>query len=289
MIEITNDILIVQIAEKGAEIQSIKNQTTGLEYMWNGNPQYWGKHSPVLFPIVGGLKDNQYTYNGKQYHLGRHGFARDVNFTVIEKTRHSVLLGITDTEENLKKYPFHFQFTIQYVLHEATIIIRYGIKNLGKEHLLFSVGAHPAFNVPLTKGTEFEDYYLQFETTENAPIFPLDDHGMTELEAIPFLKNTDTLPLQKSLFYKDALVFKSLQSKTISIKNDKNPHGLTVAFAGFPFMGIWSAKDADFVCIEPWHGIADNVATSGNLEEKEGIITLLPAQAVDYSWSITTF
>lgn len=286
MITLSNDILSLTIAEKGAELQSVKNAPTGLEYIWEGDPAFWGKHSPVLFPIVGGLKDNEYEYAGRKYSLGRHGFARDTVFTVVDHTGTSAVFAISETEETLQNYPFPFQFFVQYVLENDTLSVRYKVKNTGQGEMFFSVGAHPAFKVPLEAGEDFEDYYLRFNAVENAGIYPLDANGQVESQSVPFLENTDILPLKKELFYKDALVFKGLQSTAISIESKKSDHGLTVSFAGFPYMGIWSAKDADFVCIEPWDGIADSVHTAGKLEAKEGIIPLEPAQYFDAEWSV---
>lgn len=288
MIQLENENLQIQIAEKGAELQSV--QANGLEYMWSGDPAFWGKHSPVLFPIVGGLKNNTYTFQGKSYQLGRHGFARETVFTVLEKPKDgTVLLGIADTEETKKIYPFSFQFFIRYTLKNNHLYIDYTVKNTDHQDLYFSVGAHPAFRIPLEKGLSFDDYALHFNQKEYADIYPLDENGQTLIKSVPFLQGTHTLPLEKSLFYKDALVFKDLKSNQMTLKTEKAQHGLTVSFDGFPYMGIWSAKDADFVCIEPWNGIADNVEASGDITKKEGIISLPPTKLFNAGWSVAFF
>ncbi|RAJ82043.1 galactose mutarotase-like enzyme [Chitinophaga dinghuensis] len=287
MIRLSNEKLTVDIAEKGAELQSIKRNDNSLEYMWSGDPAFWGKKSPVLFPIVGGLKNNSYHYNGQEYTLGRHGFARDMNFTVVEQGPDNVLFSLVATEETLKVYPFHFIFSIRYVLTDTKITVSYHVKNTGNEMMYFSVGAHPAFKVPVAEGSSFTDYYLHFSHTENAGRWPLSEKGLIEMEPTPLLNNTQKLPLEKSLFYEDALVFKHLASNQISIKSDLTSYGVTVQFDDFPYMGIWSAKDANFVCIEPWCGIADNVYTTSELAAKEGINALHPGQLFDRSWSVT--
>lgn len=288
MIQLKNEFVQVRIAEKGAELQSIK--ANGLEYMWSGDPAFWGKHSPVLFPIVGGLKNNSYTFKGQTYQLGRHGFARDTVFTVLEQPNdHSVVLGISDTETTKKVYPFAFEFLLHYTLVGNRLHVDYTVKNIDEQDLYFSVGAHPAFVVPVEKDLAFNDYYLQFSQIENANIYPLDDNGQTLRESVPFLKNVDVLPLEKSLFYKDALVFKDLKSTEISIKSDKSEHGLSVSFKGFPYMGIWNAKDADFVCIEPWNGIADSEDADGDITRKEGILSLAPGQLFTAGWFVSVF
>jgi len=144
--------------------------------------------------------------------------------------------------------------------------------------------AHPAFKVPLVNGTAFTDYYLHFNQTENAGKWPLSKEGLIETETHPSLTNTDTLPLTKELFYGDALVYKHLASDTIAILSNKTKHGLSLSYKGFPYMGIWSAKDADFVCIEPWCGIADDVNTTQQLTEKEGINLLQAKENFEVSW-----
>lgn len=287
--QISNNILTVSIAEKGAELQSIVNSNTGLEYMWSGDAAFWGKKSPVLFPIVGGLLNNQYTYEKRVYHLNRHGFAREEVFTVTDKTAGSITFTLVDSEQTRENYPFAFNFSLTYTLTANKINVTYNVKNIDEKQLLFSVGGHPAFKVPVAPGTAFTDYYLHFSSVENAGRYPLDAGGQLETFTTPVLNNTDTMPLTKQLFYKDALVFKHLKSTAISIKSNTTPHGLTVHFEGFPFMGIWNAKDADFVCIEPWCGIADSVDTTGELQEKEGINQLAPGEVFERTWSVEVF
>ncbi|MFB6457392.1 aldose 1-epimerase family protein [Chitinophaga sp. Hz27] len=285
MVRLSNEKLTVTIAEKGAELQSIIRNDNSFEYMWSGNPDFWGKKSPVLFPIVGGLKHNSYQYNGQTYTLGRHGFAREMNFVVTEQGPDSVLFSLIDNEATHKVYPFKFIFSVRYVLTADELKVTYHVKNTGDELMYFSVGAHPAFKVPLAEGSAFTDYYLEFEKVENAGRWPLTAEGQIAAFSVPFLNNTNKLPLQKSLFYEDALVFKNLASHTISIKSDLTGYGIRVHFEGFPYMGIWSAKDADFVCIEPWCGIADSETATGDLTEKEGINVLHPGQLFDRTWS----
>jgi galactose mutarotase-like enzyme len=289
MLRIENETLQVTIAPQGAELQSIIRKDLDQEYLWSGDPAFWGKKSPVLFPIVGGLKKNQYQHGMQTYPLSRHGFARDMAFEVVQQHASSVTLSISSNEETLQKYPFHFSFSISYTVEGESLHVTYDVQNTGKENLLFSVGGHPAFKVPVAAGTSFEDYYLEFNATENAGVWPLSDEGLIETAPVPFLQNTNTLPLTKALFFKDALVFKQLKSTTISLKSHQTPHGLRVTFKGFPFMGIWSAQNADFVCIEPWCGIADGVYASGNLLEKEGINSLNPGTSFSRTWSVTLF
>lgn len=286
---IANDILTIQISTKGAELQSIFNHATGLEYVWNGDANFWGKKSPVLFPIVGGLKNGTYSYKNKSYKLGRHGFARDMEFVVTQVTKSSIEYTLESNEQTLALYPFSFNFLVTYTIEENILTCTYTVENTGDENMFFSCGAHPAFAIPLTENTNFEDWELQFSAIENTGKWPLSADGLIEQASINFLNNTQTLPLTKSLFYSDALVFKNLASNKISILSNKSKHGLTMQFDGFSYYGIWSAKDANFVCLEPWCGIADNTLTSGKLEEKEGIIELEPQNIWQKNWQVSLY
>jgi galactose mutarotase-like enzyme len=284
MPELFNDQLQIVIAEKGAELQHIIRKDSQQEYLWSADPAFWAKKSPVLFPIVGTLKNNAYTYKGKNYTLGRHGFARDHVFTVKEQTATRIVFTLTDTEHTLPVYPFNFTFSVIYTLEKDVLTVQYLVENTGADTMYFSVGAHPAFKVD-----DYESYYLSFNKEENTDLWPLTAGGLIEKTPVPYLQNTTTLPLKHSLFYQDALVFKHLKSTTITLKSDKHAHGLEMNVEGFPFMGIWAAKDASFVCIEPWCGIADSVDASGELSEKEGINKLLAGQTFERHWSARFF
>ena len=289
MYQIANETLTVHVAAKGAEIQSVFHTKTQLEYMWNADPAFWSKKSPVLFPIVGGLKNNTYEYAGKKYTLNRHGFARESVFTVTEKTNNSITFSLGYNKKSLLVYPFHFRFSITYRLDDNQLSVTYLVENVGNELMYFSVGAHPAFAVPLVQGTEFNDHYLKFNKWENSGKWPLSSEGLIEKESTAFFENSDSLPLSKELFYKDALVFKKINSNAISILNHKNKHGLELSFENFPYLGIWSAKNADFVCIEPWCGIADSVNSSRNIVEKEGINSIESNGVFTRKWSVRVF
>ncbi len=289
MFEISNKILTVQISAAGAELQSIINKDNSLEYMWSGDPAFWGKKSPVLFPIVGGLKNGSYQHQGITYQLGRHGFARERVFTVRSHSTESIRFSLVSDETTKEVYPFDFVFSIEYSLINNRLMVTYTVENIGDETLLFSVGAHPAFKVPIVDGTYYEDYRLVFSANETAGIYPLSVDGLIEKYTEPLLNNSNSIPLTKALFAKDALVFKELKSDFIGILNHKNQHGLKLHYTNFPFMGIWAAKNADFVCIEPWCGIADSVDASGELTEKEGINQLAPAEIFERSWTVEVF
>lgn len=286
---IENQILSVSVSTKGAELQGIRHMGNGLDYLWNGDEKFWGKKSPVLFPVVGGLKNNQYQFNDKSYVLTRHGFARDREFTVTRQEGDTLTFTLTSDESTLTLFPFSFKFSITYSLMGNRLITTYQVENTGTETMYFSLGGHPAFKVPLTGNTNFEDYYLAFNMAETSGCWPLSAEGLIEKKSLPFFQNTNLLPLKKSLFYQDALVFKDLRSTSVSLKSQKIPHGLTLHFEGFPFFGIWNAKNADFVCLEPWCGIADSVDTSGKLITKEGINSMKPGEKFTRNWQVEVF
>jgi galactose mutarotase-like enzyme len=289
MPSISNDSIAIEVATKGAELQSLYHKQHKLEYMWGGDPAIWGKHSPVLFPIVGELKNKTYQYNGQQYHLSRHGFARDMEFEVSEQRENSITFLLQSNEETLKKYPFPFQFSVVYTLAESSLQIAFIVQNAGSDNMLFSVGAHPAFKVPLVEGTGYEDYQLEFNKPETTGRWPISPDGLIETKSQPLFEKQTILPLKKELFSADAIVLKGLRSTSIAITSSATEHGLKVDFEKFPFLGIWSAKGGDFVCIEPWCGIADSVNASGNLKEKEGINTLEPSGTYEVSYRIELF
>ena len=282
-----NQILTIKINPKGAELTSIFNNKNRTEYMWNADPKFWGKSSPVLFPIVGSLKGNMYRFEGKEYSLSRHGFARDRDFMVEKSEESSIIFLLTHDENTLKVYPFKFEFRLVYTLENNTLKVTYLVKNIGENKMYFSVGGHPAFAVPLAENTVYEDYYLEFNKTEIFKRWGLTPEGLIETQPSDFLIDMDKLALTKELFYDDAIVFKNLNSTSVTLKTDKINHQLKFDFEGFPYLGIWAAKDADFVCIEPWCGIADSANHNQELTEKEGIICLDLGEIFERTWRVT--
>ncbi|MDY0905077.1 aldose 1-epimerase family protein [Pedobacter sp. CFBP9032] len=288
MITLENDYIKVSLAAKGAELQRLFSKETKLEYLWNGDDQYWGKHSPVLFPIVGALKNDSYTYKDKTYHLPRHGFARDQVFKTETISDTEAVFTLTETEESLKVYPFHFELKLKYQLKDRKLILTYEVINTGKEELLFSLGAHPAFAVPNTPNTDYTDYYLAFNADDNLTYWKL-DNGLIAKDTGNIKLDGHKLNLKHDLFYNDALVFKTMQSNCISLLNIKNDYGLHFHFDDFPFFGIWAATDAPFVCLEPWCGVADEVDHNLELPHKEGIVQLPAGQNWERFWEVECF
>jgi galactose mutarotase-like enzyme len=284
MFTIENNQLLVTIQSKGAELQSIIHKEHELEYLWSADPAFWPKKSPVLFPIVGALKENTFYYNGQAYQLSRHGFAREKDFTVTTQKTDAISFSISSNKDTLQQYPFPFRLTITYTLVADTLEVTYAVENTGASTMYFSIGGHPAFKVPLVEGTIYDDYELQFNKTENAGRWPIAAEGLLESQPLPLLNHTQVLPLSKALFMQDALVLKNLQSHAVTLASHKTPHGLQFDFSGFPYLGLWAAPGADFLCIEPWCGIADSVNSNQQLPEKEGIQTLAADGAFERAW-----
>lgn len=274
--------IIASFLEKGAELASLKNQS-GKEFIWEGNPEFWGKHSPVLFPIVGTLKNNSYLYDNHEYHLSRHGFARDRKFSVLSKSENSIVFSLSDSEETLAVYPFHFEFQIEYTLNENALEIRYHVINKNDFEMPFSLGAHPAF--ALSKN--FEDYSLEFETDQEL-VYHLLDHDLISEQTMNLNLTDKKLPLHYELFENDALVFESVPAKKITILENGKPR-IKVDFSDFPDLGIWTKVGAPFLCIEPWFGYSDSAASNGNITDKGGIQILSPEKTFEAAFSIQIF
>ncbi|MGQ1785526.1 aldose 1-epimerase family protein [Saccharicrinis sp. GN24d3] len=270
---IQNNFLSVSVLHKGAEISSLKSLKTGQEFMWNANPDIWGSHAPVLFPIIGCLKDGKYNYKGKEYSIPKHGILRNNENLELESiSKDSLTLKYTYDAHSLKMFPFEFEFYITFKLVESKLIVDHKVVNLGDNEMLFSLGAHPGFNCPLKEGEKYSDYYLEFEHSETDHTWNVSKEGLISGEAELVLDNTNILPLTDTLFDKDALIFKNLKSRLVSLKNKNNDTTLTLSFPDFNYLGIWAKPKAPFVCIEPWLGIADSEDSNGNFEEKEGVI-----------------
>ncbi len=249
----------------GAELISLKNNST--EYIWQGNPTFWGKHSPVLFPIVGTLKNNFFTHNNKEYQLSRHGFAREMEFEVVKKSENSVSFLLVSNEKTIENYPFDFQLLLTYTLTNNSLDVQYEVINTSEDEMFFSIGAHPAFALP----NSFENYALAFE--ENELHYNLLENDLLSNKQSILHLNNNQLNLNYDLFKNDALVFKQLKTKSITILENATPF-LKVHFSAFPNLGIWTKVNAPFICIEPWFGYSDSNESSGNLSEKEAILKL---------------
>lgn len=289
MFTIENNHLKVSIKTKGAELDALINKATGTDYLWSADPKFWPKKSPILFPIVGTLKNNTYYYKNKPYHLSRHGFARDHNFDLTSQTSDSLTMSLTSNEATLALYPFPFKLAITYTINSNKLEVKYLVHNEGTENMFFSIGGHPAFKLPLEKHLSYNDYFIEFSQIEDAKRWVISRDGLIEPTAYPFITNSNELHLSKELFSNDAVVFKYLNSESVTLKAKHGKHGLSLHFPRFPFLAFWAAPNADFVCIEPWCGIADATTTDQQLVNKEGINLLTPGETFERAWAVEVY
>lgn len=281
-----NDQWVVQIKSEGAELCSFTNKETGKEYMWQADPSVWARHAPVLFPVVGRLRKDKFHYQGKTYSMSQHGFARDREFSLVEQEKQRLVLGLTADEESMEMYPFNFILDIIYHLHENKLTITYKVSNKDQHAMLFSIGAHPAFATPNILNQQMQEYALVFEQPETLERH-LIENGLRTGKTILILENEQKLPLHPSLFEDDAIIFKDVKSKWVSLVVHSTGQKLVeMSIEHFPYLGIWQKVGADFVCIEPWLGITDHKDFEGDLNEKEGILSLEAEQSFVCNYSI---
>jgi galactose mutarotase-like enzyme len=289
MLSLENDFLSVSFDAKGAELRKVFHKKFKIDYLWNGDERVWNRCSPVLFPIVGKVKNNTYTYKGESFHLNQHGFARDTDFSVESQTADELVFAINSNEHTKQVYPFDFQLRIIYTLQGSKLTVAYKVINEGSEEMLFSIGAHPGFLCPIEQGLNFEDYYLEFEKEENTPRILLGENGVSRNTEDLFHAGNKKINLDFNLFgKKDAIILKGLKSTCMHLKSNLGARGLTFTFKGFPYMGIWT-KPGPFICIEPWFGLADYEDAEGKLETKEGICKLDAGQVFDASYAMEFF
>ena len=284
---ISNLQLQVIVLNKGTEIASIKSKSTEKEYIWQADPAIWGSHAPVLFPAIGSFKNDMCTINGKEYCIPKHGFIRhNENIVLKKRTTTSLHFELECSEETLKIYPFKFKFYITFELNKSKLVVSHKVENLDDGEIFFSLGAHPAFNCPINEGEVYSDYFLEFEKTEHASRTLLSQNGLISNRTELVLDNTNVLNLTPNLFNEDALIFKTLKSKRVSLKSRKSNQVLTVSYSDFNYLGVWAKPNAPFVCIEPWLGIADHENTDGDYLKKDGLISLPKGKIFEAKYSI---
>lgn len=270
--------LSVSINHLGAEVCSIKdnNQT---EFIWQADSE-WKRHSPVLFPIVGKLKNDEYILQNKKYKLTQHGFARDKKFSLLISNDNHCVFELQSSVETKQNYPFDFIFQISYTLIENILAINYKVINPSPQQLFFSVGAHPAFNC------SFSDYFLEFEKSDF--LITQLKNGLRKDTKKKLVVVNNKINLSKKLFENDALVFENFQVQKISLCSKSNNQKISLQSNNFPYFGIWSAKNCDkFICLEPWFGVADKENSDGDFQKKEGCISLGANDIFSCDYSIT--
>ena len=260
------------ISSHGAELVALRD-SSGLDYLWNGDPAWWPSHAPILFPIVGEVRGNALKVNGTSYPIGRHGFARGSTFDVVTTERTRCSLQLRANDQTRAHYPFEFALNVDYEIIGRQLRLRAEVVNRGEYVMPASLGFHPAFRWPLVPGVPNEAYAISFEKPEDKPIRRL-ANGLLAADAIPSPVHDKTLGLRDALFINDALIFDRLNSRRVTYGASTGP-SIEVQFDGMPYLGIWSKPGAGFVCIEPWHGFASPEDFNGELKDKPGM-TLVP-------------
>ncbi len=272
MFTIENETLLITISEKGAELQNVFHKPTQTEWLWQGNPAYWGKRSPILFPFVGALKEGTFTVLGQTFTMSKHGFARDMDFHATAISDHHLRFTLESSGVTLAQYPFEFTLTIDYILMDHHLTANITVRNIDHKPMIFSVGAHPAFNCPMDE----EAWQLVFDDMEHLESRCIDlPTGLIEPERTRDLGTIKTLPLTSDLFKQDALVFEKFNSRGVTLEKTDGTRRLRFEWFGLPLFALWTPS-APFICLEPWLGMADFMDSTGNLNEKYGTQSLDP-------------
>lgn len=289
---IKNERLSVTIAAHGAELSSIYDKANDRELVWQADPAFWNRHAPVLFPNVGKYYGGHFTYNGTDYPMGQHGFARDTEFEQAASGENFVTYRLCADEESKKVYPFDFVLEITHRLNGNRLTVEWNVKNTDNKEMYFTIGGHPAFNVNVLPDTDFEDYSLVFkEGTEKLSYVLLDAESGTAIgDKVYELELTDSkYALKKDMFDKDALVFDGGQIEWAALALPDGKPYIALESKGFPNFGIWSKPGAPYVCLEPWCGRCDNKGFEGEISEKPGIIALKAGETFKKSYDIIVY
>ena len=284
---IENKILKATVDTSGAQLQSVYSKATETEYLWQGDPAYWAGRAYNLFPTIGRMYKNTYTYDGNEYSLRCHGIARYRAFQLTDRTATKLTFRLTEDEDSLKEYPFKFEFFIRYELKEATLEISFIVKNTDEKELIFALGGHPGFNVPFGNGA-FEDYYLEFSEKTKVLFHTLSESKFMTGEKLPLpLTEGVRLPLRHELFDNDAAILGNT-CREISLKSKADPRYITVKYPDFRYLGVWHTPetDAPFVCIEPWSALPATDGVITDLSAKEDMTRLAPGKTYKTLWSI---
>ena len=277
-LELKKGGLRARIETLGAELVSCRSGD-GPEYIWTGEPAYWSGRNPLLFPVVGSLREGKVMISGRSYEMARHGFARRREFALEARGEDWARLALTESPDTLAAYPFPFRLTVEQRLEADGFSTAVTVENTGERPMPFCLGAHTGFRCPLEEGEAFEDYELVFPQRETCPTIPLREGLLDRARAVPCLEDTDTLPLDYRWFDAlDTLIFEGLRSRSVTLRSRRSGRGVRVSFDGFPMLAFWTVpgKRAPYLCIEPWHGCAAAWQEGPEFTDKAHCITLAP-------------
>jgi galactose mutarotase-like enzyme len=284
-----NEMATAEFDTFGGQLTSIKD-SAGTEYLWQGDKTYWSGQAPVLFPIVGSLRDKKASIGGnKTCCMERHGVVRKLEFKMAGATENSISFAICSSDETRARYPYDFKLIIKYILIKNSITTEYTVMNLNDEVMPFQIGGHPAFNCPLSKNEHFQDYVVEFEQAETADCpTPIPSTGLVDVtKRTRMLDDSTTIKMEHNLFKIDALIFDQLKSRKAKLYNPKTSKGVQISFADFSNLLIWSSSnDGPFVALEPWRGLATCNDESDVFEEKRGVRLLPSGKSDSFSFTV---
>lgn len=283
-----NDVLTVTVKDHGAELSSIRKGS--VEYLWQADPAFWGRHSPVLFPIVGSVWEKRYRVDGKEYELGQHGFARDMDFVMVSSSDTEVRYRLESSDETLAKYPWPFVLEIAYRLHGGKLDVIWEVMNPGSEDMYFQIGAHPAFNYPDYDPEKPERGFFSFDRSEGLECVRIKEKGCVDAETkYPLeIPENGLLPVTRETFDAiDTIMLQDSQIRKVALHRTDGSPWLALSFDA-PVVGIWSppTKNAPFICIEPWYGRCDRAGYEGEYKDKDWINRLAPAEKFSSVYTI---
>ncbi len=275
--KIENNSFSAEIKHDGAELHSLIKKDTGKEYIWYGKEEIWYGQSPILFPFIGRLLDDKYRYDGKEYSMQKHGFARKRPFTLVEKAENEAIFFQTYDEDTLAMYPFKFELYIKFTLEDDRLKVTHTVKNIDDKKMYFSLGAHPGFNI------EIGDK-LVFDENETLVTERIDKDSIVAVFDEPLLDNAKEIEITNEIFVEDALILNGFNSKGLTLKKKNGEDILHFDMGDAPFLGVWAKPGAPYVCIEPWWGVNDSYEKKSDVSEKRGIQSLEAGNVFEYAW-----
>lgn len=271
----------------GGELISFRDGA-GTEFIWTGDPAYWSGQNPVLFPVVGNLKDGKVEIKGRTCEMGRHGFARQSEFSVVEQGEDFAVLELRENEQSLAQYPYPFRLRVTYKVTQTGFSAAFQVVNTGDGPMPFCIGAHTGINCPLYPGERFEDYELVFDAPEQAASLLLTGDGLIASGQETLLDHSSVLPLSYGLFERlPTVIFDGLRSQGVCLRHKTTGRGVHMDFPGWPMIAFWTAREgAPFLCLEPWQGCAALEDESGVFEDKPHCVTLEPGESARFQYTV---
>lgn len=291
---IENERLRVRIAACGAEMTSIVQKGTGdrvgLERLWCGDPAVWKRHAPILFPLIGRLREGFYLLGDRRIDAPTHGFCRDRVFGAVQLSPGAVRFSTSDDEQTRGVYPFAFSFSVEYALEGSTIVKTHRVENRGEGAMPFEIGGHEAYAVRLLPGERMADYFVRFEGLDRLEAFGMDEQGVLSLPKERIALDAGCLRRTPEQLGLDTVVLEDVPGRKVTLGCDKSDHEVTVEFPDFPYLGIWTAQakgEPRYLCIEPWSALPDGHFASREFSEKPGVRTLAPGEAAELTYRMT--